>query len=160
MADATACAFADRVAGAVLVSAVQFGNPCAPARPVPIVALHAIDDGVLPYAGGHIASTPAWFPEQQPVEDAVGRWAVRNGCVGRPVTADLPYGGAVLSWAGCDAPVTLHRLARGGHDYAPLASQLLRDMIAGSGPSPDGEAAPTIRCPDASPTYAGRPGYM
>jgi polyhydroxybutyrate depolymerase len=155
MADATACAFAERIAGAVLVSAVQFGGPCDPTRPVPIVALHALDDEVLPYAGGRIAGTPGWFPDQQPVEDAIARWAIRDRCVGGPVTTDRPYGAAVLIWPGCQAPVVLHREATGGHAYPALASQLLQEMITVR-PS-DAEVRPgsSPRCPGASPTYAG-----
>lgn len=86
--------------------------------------------------GGRIADTPAWFPEQLPVEAAIARWAVRDRCTGGPTTTDLPDGGAVLAWDGCLAPVELHRLASGGHDYTPLASGLLRDMVLGVASDP------------------------
>jgi polyhydroxybutyrate depolymerase len=133
MTDAVACALADRLAGAVLVSAVQFGGPCEPARPVPIEALHAVDDDVLPYAGGHIPGTPASFPGVLAVEPQMARWAARNGCTGGPVVSEQPDGGAIMTWEGCAAPVVLHRLPSGGHAYAPLASRLVREMIGQAG---------------------------
>lgn len=138
MANAATCAFADRLAGAVLVSAVQLGAPCEPAKPIPIVALHAVDDEVLPYAGGRIAGTPAGYPEQLPVEQEVARWAARDGCAPGPPTAQASGDGAVLAWQGCTAPVVLHRLATGGHDYSPLGSRLARDLALGALPGVDG----------------------
>lgn len=127
MAQAAACALADRVAGVVLVAAIQFGAPCEPGRPVPVVALHALDDPVLPYSGGRIPGTPSWFPELLPVEEAVAAWAARNGCDAGPVTTPSE-GGVVLTWQGCDAPVELHRPDTGGHAYPALASELVRGL--------------------------------
>lgn len=131
MADAVACSMAERVAGVVLAAATQYGIPCDPSRPVPIVAFHAVNDRILPYDGGHIAGTPDSAPQQQPVEGAIARWAARNGCASGPATTRLPEGGAVLTWAGCQAPVVLHRLVRGGHAYPALATQALRSMVRG-----------------------------
>lgn len=138
MAQAAACALADRVAGVVLVAAIQFGAPCEPSRPVPVVALHALDDPVLPYSGGRIPGTPSWFPELLPVEEAVAAWAARNGCDAGPVTTP-GAGGAVLASEGCDAPVELRRLDAGGHAYPALASELVRRLALEhriSGPTP------------------------
>lgn len=132
MAQAGACAFADRVAGLVLVSAVQSGVACEPSRPVPVVATHAVDDPVLPYAGGQIPIAPSWFPAQQPAEEAIAAWATRDGCSGDPEVTPDADGGAVLEWQGCAAPVVLHRLAQGGHAYPALASELVRGLVVAS----------------------------
>jgi polyhydroxybutyrate depolymerase len=140
MAEAAACALADRLAGAVLLSAVQFAIPCTPAVPIPIVALHALDDPVLPYAGGHIPGTPPGYPDVLPVEQGIAAWSTRNGCASGPVLSEQPDGGAVLAWEGCAASVVLHRLATGGHDIPALAAGLVREMVAGA---PDGHDGPT-----------------
>ncbi len=141
MAEAAACALPDRLIGAVLLSAVQFGVPCAPAVPIPIVALHALDDPVLPYAGGHIPGTPAGYPDVLPVEQGIAAWSTRNGCASGPVISEQPDGSAVLAWEGCAASVVLHRLATGGHDIPALAASLVREMVAGATDGPDGPTA-------------------
>jgi polyhydroxybutyrate depolymerase len=148
MAEALACELADRLAGAVLVSAVRFGIPCSPARPIPVLALHALDDDVLPYWGGHIPGTPTWYPDVEPVERAMADWAARNGCAAGPIATDGPDGGWVLDWDGCSARVALHRLASGGHAYAHLASLLVRDLVRwvpGAGWSPSAGTGPPPR---------------
>jgi polyhydroxybutyrate depolymerase len=137
MAEAAACAFSDRLAGAVLLSAVQFGIPCAPAAAIPIVALHALDDPVLPYGGGHIPGTPPEYPDVAPVEQGLAAWAGRNGCTSGPAITEQPDGGAMLAWVGCAAPVVLHRLATGGHDIPALAAGLVREMVVGPTDTPD-----------------------
>jgi polyhydroxybutyrate depolymerase len=144
MADAVACALADRIVGVIEVSAVRFAIPCSPTRPVHVVALHALDDPVLPYGGGRIAGAPPSYAQVRPVEQAMADWATRNGCPGGPVTVEEPDGGAVLTWEGCASPVVLHRRPAGGHDYPALASALVREMVLwGSAGEPD----PTERCP-------------
>jgi polyhydroxybutyrate depolymerase len=142
MADAVACELTPRIAGVVEVSAVRFGSPCAPARPIPVVALHALDDPVLPYAGGRIPWTPASYPAVLPVEQAMAGWAARDGCSGSPVTSDDADGGSILSWQDCVAPVVLHRRVRGGHGYPSLASELVREMVRGTGDVPMASAGP------------------
>lgn len=131
MAEAAACALSDRLAGAVLLSAVQYAIPCTPASTIPIVALHALDDPVLPYAGGHIPGTPPEY-DVGPVEEGLAAWADRNGCTSGPAISERPGGSAVLAWEGCAAPVVLHRLATGGHDIPPLAAVLVREMVTGT----------------------------
>jgi polyhydroxybutyrate depolymerase len=143
MAEAVACALADRLAGAVLVSAVQFGIPCRPAAPIPIIALHAIDDEVLPYAGGHIGGAPPGYPDVLPVEQGIAAWATRDGCTGSPVVIGPPAGDAVLTWQGCAAPVVLYRLGSGGHAYPALATLLVREMVQRTGGSSYPEPAPS-----------------
>jgi polyhydroxybutyrate depolymerase len=132
MAEAAACHLADRLAGAVLISPVQFGIPCEPARPIPIAAVHAVDDEVLPYEGGQVAGAPSWYARQLPIEQGMAEWAVRDGCTGGPAMTEQQDGGAILVWEACAAPVVLHRLASGGHDYSLLGSELVREMVRAS----------------------------
>lgn len=128
MASDGACRLADQVAGVVLVAALWFEPPCSPSRPVPVVALHALDDPVLPYAGGPIGGIPSRIPEQLAVEAAIATWAAHDGCGLTPEIAKSEDGGALLTWPECTAPVELHRLASGGHGWPAFASGLIVEM--------------------------------
>jgi polyhydroxybutyrate depolymerase len=128
MASDAACRLADQVAGVVLVAALWFELPCQPARPLPVVATHALDDEVLPYQGGTIGGVAPGVPDQLPVESAIGTWAAHDGCASTAAEAANGDGGAVLAWLGCEAPVVLHRLASGGHAWPVLASRLIAEM--------------------------------
>jgi polyhydroxybutyrate depolymerase len=129
MAQAAACAMAEQVAGLVLVAAVQEGGACVPARPVSVVALHALDDAVVPYGGGDTTGRRPWASGQLPVETAMGDWAARNACAGGPNVTPTEDGGALLEWQGCVAPVVLHRLVAGGHRYPAQASEAVRRTV-------------------------------
>jgi polyhydroxybutyrate depolymerase len=131
MASDAACRLADRIAGAVLVSALWLEPPCLPARPVPVLSMHALDDPVLPYGGGPLPGFSPQGPVQLPVETAVGTWAQHDGCGPEPETAEAADGTAVLTWPDCEAPVVLRRSVSGGHDWPEDASPLIVDMIMG-----------------------------
>jgi polyhydroxybutyrate depolymerase len=133
MAADAACRLADRVAGAALVAAVWFELPCLPDRPVPVVAMHAVDDPVLPYDGGPIGGVGAYVPEVLPVEEAIGTWAGNDGCSGSPVVTQNEDGSAILRWPGCEAAVVLHRLPSGGHEWPAIASGLIAELVAATG---------------------------
>jgi polyhydroxybutyrate depolymerase len=128
MASDAACRLADQVAGVVLVAALWFELPCEPARAVPVVAMHALDDPVLPYSGGPIPGTGYSVPEQLAVETALAAWAAHDGC-GTAVGTKATEEGATLVWPDCAAPVVLHRLTRGGHDWPRIASDLIVAMV-------------------------------
>jgi len=117
MASAMACLLADQVAGAAFVSAEHFRLPCEPSRPVPIVAFHALDDPVLPYAGGRIEGTPSSFPTVLAAEAVAGAWASRDGCASGPEQASLKGDIVRFTWRTCRAPVVLYRMPRGGHGW-------------------------------------------
>jgi polyhydroxybutyrate depolymerase len=128
MASDAACRLAGQVAGVVLVAALWFELPCAPSRPLPVTALHALDDPVLPYAGGPIGGIPSRLPEQLAVETAIATWAAHDGCSLTPAVSDTGDGGAILRWPECSAPVALHRLPSGGHAWPAIASDLIVEM--------------------------------
>jgi polyhydroxybutyrate depolymerase len=133
MASDVACRLADRVAAVALVAALWFAPPCEPARPVPVVAMHALDDEVLPYAGGPIGGVGSGVPQILAVEEAIGRWAAYDGCGPNPETDARADGSAVLRWPDCAAPVTLHRLPSGGHAWPVSASDLIVELLAATG---------------------------
>ncbi len=117
MASHLACLHADEVAGAAIVSGMLLEPPCRPARPVAIIQLHAVDDPVLPYGGGHVEGTPAGFPAVIGAEDTANAWAARDGCTGEPIDESLAGGVLRRSWTGCAAPVVFYRLPSGGHAW-------------------------------------------
>jgi polyhydroxybutyrate depolymerase len=128
MASDAACQLAEDVTGVVLVAALWFELPCQPARPVPVIAMHALDDEVLPYSGGKIPGAPAGVPEQLAVEMAIAAWAMHDGCAATPAVVATDDGGAVMTWSGCTTPVVLHRLASGGHGWPAVASDTIARM--------------------------------
>lgn len=113
MSDRLACDEAGSFAAIATVAGLYATLPCEPTRPVPVVAFHGVDDGVVPYEGGELGAIA--------VEMWAANWAVRNGCTTGPVT-DPPVGRVVrLVWEGCAAPVELYRVEDGGHTWPGAA---------------------------------------
>lgn len=84
MASRLACDIADRVNALALVAgtaAQGFERSCRPARPVAVLMAAAVNDGVVPYAGGRIAN---WGTKRRGslagVEDVFAFWRAQNGC--------------------------------------------------------------------------------
>ena len=123
-----ACRLADRVAGVMLAAALWFELPCEPARPIPVIAMHALDDEVLPYAGGRIGGVGPEVPEQLSVERMMAAWAGHDGCGTTPESSTDEQGADVLTWPDCTGPVVLHRLPEGGHDWPAAAGGLIAGM--------------------------------
>jgi polyhydroxybutyrate depolymerase len=118
MSGELACRRSDRLAGVAMISGEHFRLPCLPPRPVPVLSLHAVDDEVLPYGGGHVTPMPADFPSVLPAEDVAAAWAAIAGCLPAAVREDLDRGVIRLTWDGCRVPVTFYRLPSGGHAWA------------------------------------------
>ena len=70
---------------------------CSPARPIPILMTHALNDVVVPYGGGHAFLNPA-APILPSAATEFEGWRVRNGC--RGVAPDVTETPGVLS--GCE----------------------------------------------------------
>ena len=136
MAADLSCELGERLAGIGLVSGLYLSLPCQAPRPIPMVAFHALDDPVLPYAGGTVAGAPADYPQVLPVDDVLDQWAVHDQCTGDPVVSRLeagagrdadsrpdadggPSAGSLLTWRDCSAPVLFYRLTSGGHQWTP-----------------------------------------
>jgi len=113
-----ACRLADRIA-AIGTVAGAFSFPmdeCSPSRPIPVIAFHGTDDGIVPYEGGEVSSTGHQFPA---VRDWVRGWALRNGCEAGPF--DLPASGEVngIKYSDCrsNADVHFYTIQGGGHSW-------------------------------------------
>jgi polyhydroxybutyrate depolymerase len=124
MANVVGCRLADEVAAIASVSGLygpNWGGQCTPARPVPVIAFHGVEDPIVPYDGGAIVDPEVGQrPEFPPVIGAeawAAGWAQRNGCDGDPV--EQPAIGKVVPifWDSCHAPVRLYRITDGGHTW-------------------------------------------
>jgi poly(3-hydroxybutyrate) depolymerase len=101
---------ADRIAAAAPVSAYLPKRPCKPARPMPMMSFHGVEDQLLPYQGGGKSS-------QIPFETWGADWAKRNGCAGKPKETQYKATVEQLKYAGCKAPVVLYRVHKNGHTW-------------------------------------------
>lgn len=121
MASRLACEQAPRVRAVVLVAAAAGAHQpalCRPAAPVAVLVIASTTDPVVPFTGG-VVSPGGTRGEAAPVEDVLAGWASVNGCHGQLVTAvpDAPV--STVRSTGCapGAPVVLHRVETGGHDW-------------------------------------------
>lgn len=124
-----ACNMGDDFAAVAMVAGGYFrGLPCAPKRPVPLVAFHGTFDNVLPYIGDDTGLLP--------VRDAMGEWAARNGCDATPMLIFQNGNVTGEQWGDCreNADVVLFTVDRGGHSWpgspAMPGALTTRDVIA------------------------------
>jgi polyhydroxybutyrate depolymerase len=85
-------------------------DECDPIRAVPIMHLHALDDGVVPYEGD------SFFPS---VESVIDIWVEINGCETDPDTIVNTGSLMVRKWAaiGHNADIVLLTTPTGGHSW-------------------------------------------
>lgn len=106
-----ACKAPDLFAAFAPVSGVRM--PCAPDRPVSVLAIHGTADDVLPYAGGALAHN--WTVS---VPTAVSQWASFDRC-GPPSTVSLPqYDASEATYGGCRAEARVALLTLFGWSHA------------------------------------------
>jgi polyhydroxybutyrate depolymerase len=72
-----ACELSARIAAAAPVAGPLILDACQPARPVPIMHIHARDDHHVPYYGGKGIYEPYSWPS---VDSSMGRWVELNEC--------------------------------------------------------------------------------
>jgi len=121
MTNIVGCRLADHVAAIAPVSGIYgatWGDPCDPARPVPVIAFAGTADPVVPYNGGDINDFPEWAGRPvDPVKEWAADWASRNRCTGKPRDGTRIDDVQPLLWTGCDAAVTLYSVEGGGHTW-------------------------------------------
>ena len=110
MTDMLACNFADHIAAAAPVSAYLPERPCTPARPIPILSFHGVEDHLLPYKGGGPSN-------QRPFEQWGADWAKRYDCAGTPTTTQYKPTVEQIKYSGCKAPLVLYRVHHNGHTW-------------------------------------------
>ena len=135
MANRLGCDLADRFAAVAGVSgAYEYGEDCSPARPVPVIAFHGVDDPAVPYNGVPPGMRQAYFIIGTPIPQWAAAWAERDGCAADP--AEIFRQGAVTgqAWSGCrgGAQVALYTVAGGGHEWpaAVDAARIIWEFFA------------------------------
>jgi polyhydroxybutyrate depolymerase len=79
------CEAADLFAAVAPVAGAMGIPDCAPSRPMPLIAFHGLQDGLVPYAEGRAA---------------LDLWLDLNGCAGEPARTD--FGASYCeTWTGC-----------------------------------------------------------
>lgn len=96
----------------------EWGIP-APVRPLPVMAVHGLDDDHVPFGGG---TGTAWKNEREywPVLRSLQVWIERNGCTDAPSERDERQGKVhVRTWKDCtsDNPVVLYTLEGWPHKW-------------------------------------------
>lgn len=141
MASQVACGLGDRIAAVVPISGVRFplasdadlGLPdsedCDPARPVPVLAIHGVQDPVNVWADEPPAPEPGQSWSVVPAKDkeggawsysgqtAINRWVEFNGCDATPTTTSLNDSMELVEYGGCTdgADVKVVLVKGGGH---------------------------------------------
>jgi polyhydroxybutyrate depolymerase len=95
-----ACALPDVFAAAGPVAGVNinFGCPTPSSDPVPVLAVHALDDSFIPYGGGDLLGLPS---DAISVPDRMAAWAKQNGCDPTPSHRQENQWVTVTTWTGC-----------------------------------------------------------
>ncbi|MFF0724069.1 alpha/beta hydrolase family esterase [Streptomyces sp. NPDC004134] len=128
LASHAAVAFGDRLASVACVGGVR--RPGGPGDTAPpLLAVHGLRDDTNPYRG---AAGPRW---DEPVPEAVARWAGAAGCAAEPVRTEPAPG--VTEFRHRDAagrePVRLVAVASLGHAWPGTPDPLLGGHVSGTG---------------------------
>jgi len=117
-----AAELSDRIAAIAPVAGTMAIEKCEPKRPVPVLHIHGLKDGIVPYDGPDGRMPP--FMKFGSVEDSVMTWVKIDGCDRTPRVeqlADAKPGSKVIRKtypAGRDgSQVVLIVLENGGHDW-------------------------------------------
>jgi len=121
-----AAELSDRIAAVAPVAGSMVLAHFAPARPVPVMHIHSVDDPRALYEGGLGPPFPMTTLRvlHPPVEERVAVWARANGCGAAPEERDKREwqspGSSVhtatrYAWPGCRAETVLWKLTGAGH---------------------------------------------
>jgi len=133
MAHRLACDLAPRIAAFAAVSGAFYQyQVCSPSRPVPVIAIHGLEDQTVPYYGR--AAAPGNLHATPPLPDWAASWASHDGCAPSPDSLSPKKDVKIDTWSHCQdgAVVELYTLASGGHAWPaePVnASQVIWDFF-------------------------------
>ena len=119
MSDLLACEFSDRITaiGGVAGAYVYPREDCHPARPMPVIAFHGVDDQIVLYKGGASSRDEQFvFPT---IEDWAAGWAENNSCSTAPEINEITNEITRRYYTGCesDAEVILYSIKGAGHTW-------------------------------------------
>lgn len=131
------CERADRIAAAASIAGLSHHDGCEPARPVPYIAFHGTDDGIVPFDGDGDSPlaldteiSTEFFTQVMPEEFA--EFAAAAGCSPEPTRTELTPDVIEYDYDGCDdgVPMTFYELPGSGHSWpnSPIA-----DAVGGLG---------------------------
>lgn len=122
MAHRIACDVSERVTAIAVVGGAHFiDQPCEPDNPVPVIAIHALDDEVTPFTGIDDVL--------QPIDEWADEWAVINGCAAGQETSE-EGGFSLMEWQDCDAPTQLYTILTGGHTWFDSTNERIWDFFS------------------------------
>jgi len=132
MANRLVCERADLVTAiAPVAGTLGAGVPCAPSRPVSVMAVHGTADPVVPYAGGHMVGRggPSTIISAPALAE---RWRAINRCPG-PLLGDPAGSGGIheMTATGCadNTEVVLVSIDGGGHTWPAGRFSLPADVV-------------------------------
>jgi polyhydroxybutyrate depolymerase len=138
MAYRLAAEASDRIAAIAPVAGARSAPLGAEVRAMPVMHVHSLDDGLVPFAGGETTIVPLVYSIPHPAVDEVVRaWALHARCPS--VASETPWspatsGGQAVTrmlWAPCadGAEVVLWRLRGVGHVWRGPASTFRRLFV-------------------------------
>ncbi|WP_374363501.1 PHB depolymerase family esterase [Pseudoduganella danionis] len=129
MAHRLACDAADLLRAVASVAGTDASAHCQPARPIPVLHIHARDDDHVLYAGG--AGTNAFRDRRSVMEfvsvpDTVARWVQRDQCRGPAQPVLQVAGASCVAYRDCaaGASVQLCSTDTGGHSWPGPAAPI------------------------------------
>lgn len=133
----------ERIAAIAPVAGMMVSDRFPPARPVPVLHVHSVDDPRALYAGG--LGPPFPFTNarvtHRAVEPELARWVAHDGCPAAPREAErraaparaggVPHAAALFVWGPCadGAEVRLWKLTGAGHGWPGSRSQLSEKLM-------------------------------
>lgn len=144
MANRLACERADLItASAPVAGTLGVALPCAPSRPVSVLAVHGTADSVVPFNGGPMVGRGG--PSEIVSAPALAeRWREINRCPG-PLVNDPAATGEIqqMSATGCadGTEVVLVQINGGGHIWPAARFALPTDVVGPSGFAVDASGA-------------------
>jgi polyhydroxybutyrate depolymerase len=122
MAHRLAAEVPDRIAAIAPVAGGLVYQRFAPARPVPVLHIHSLDDPIALYHGGLRGRLAGAVRMNPNVDTMMARWAAADGCTDRPVVRAQRldargHSARLLAWSGCagGSEVRLWQLTGAGH---------------------------------------------
>jgi polyhydroxybutyrate depolymerase len=114
-----ACELSNKIAAIAPNSSTMVNSTCKPARPVPILHMHSVNDTRVPYLGGTGSGTGTQGVIMPSLEAVMNTWSTKNTCnkVGQVEVNDNNY--KLTKWTSCSGNVTLeyYLTKDGGHAW-------------------------------------------
>jgi polyhydroxybutyrate depolymerase len=140
MSSRLACSLSDRIAAVAPVAGLYFpplgsdlpeSPECKSTRPVPILAFHGDADPIVPFDGGPVGieDLPIGVTFRDMDGEVLPDWAGHFGCDGAPSDERVTEHVRLISYSGCEAPLSLYVIENGGHTWPDAAQDIVPDQL-------------------------------